>query len=164
MEASEPYKRIHEIRHDFKRSEEFYNSFRHQFIISLFLVVKRYHRNLQLDAVMNGDLQLYADEMLSCVESVLYKDFAYPDGRLDEELNSMNRMVSIKSEFDQHMEFANKLHLKAKEMIVRHYPPVFDLSATGFRLLERYTRMYNLEFVSNLFSRSGSTESSCVIQ
>ncbi|MBN2806182.1 MAG: hypothetical protein JXR22_05950 [Prolixibacteraceae bacterium] len=164
MEAFEPYRRLHEIKHDFKRSEEFYHSFRHQFIISLFLVVKRHDKNLQLDETMNGNLQLYADEMLSCVESVLYKDFTYPDGRLEEELKTMNRIVSVKPELEQHMEFINKLHLKAKEMIVRHYPPVFELSATGFRLLERYSRMYNLEFVSNFYSASGSTESSIVIQ
>lgn len=157
MEAFEPYRPLHEIQHGFKRSEEFYNSFRHQFIISLFLVVKRHYRYLQLNEIINSDLQLYADEMLSCVESVLFKDFTMTDDRLEEELRAMNRMVSIKADFEPHLDFINKLHLKSKEMIVRHYPPIFDLSASGFRLLERYSRMYNLEFASNFFKHTGSS-------
>lgn len=164
MEAFEPYKPLREIHHEFRRSEEFYNSFRHQFIISLFLVVKRHYKHLQLNETINSDLKLYADEMLSCVESILYKDFTYHAEKLDEELRAMNRMVSIKAEFEDHMEFINKLHLKAKEMIVRHYPPVFDLSASGFRLLERYSRMYNLEFASNFFSHSRSNEQFSIIE
>lgn len=151
MEEFDSNKHIHNIIREFKRTDEFYISFRHQFIISLFLVVKRYYRDHKLDETMNANLQLYADEMLSCVESVLYKDLTYPEFRMEEELKVMIRLVVSKTEYDQQLEFIEKIHMKSKEMIVRHYPAIFDLSANGFRLLEKYSKMYNWEFVTNFY-------------
>jgi len=153
MEDFDSNKHIQNIIREFKRTDEFYNSFRHQFIISLFLVVKRFYRDHQLNETMNNNLQLYADEMLSCVESVLYKDFSYPEFRMEEELKVMTRLVVSKPEYDQHNEFIEKIHLKSKEMIVRHYPAIFSLSANGFRLLEKYAKMYNWEFVSTFYAK-----------
>lgn len=158
MEDFDRNKNLHNMIREFKQTDEFYNSFRHQFIVSLFLVVKRYYKDLQLNEEMNRNLQLYADEMLSCVESVIYKDTTYTDYRMEEELGIMIRLVNKQPKSDENAEFIDKIHLKAKEMIVRHYPAIEELSGNGFRLLEKYSKMYNWEFVSNFYSKINQEE------
>ncbi|MFA9392187.1 MAG: hypothetical protein ACERKD_20415 [Prolixibacteraceae bacterium] len=152
MEDFDRNKNLHNMIREFKQTDEFYDSFRHQFIISLFLLVKRYYKELKLDLEMNNNLKLYADEMLSCVESVLYKDSTYPDFRMEEELGMMNRIVNKEPTEEENAEFIDKIHLKAKEMIVMNYSGIEELSGTGFRLLEKYSKMYNWEFVSNFYA------------
>ena len=154
MEEFDRNKDFHNMIREFKQTDEFYNSFRHQFIVSLFLVVKRYFKELKLDEEMNHNLQLYADEMLSCVESVLYKDSTYTTYRLDEELGIMTRLVNKQPKPEENIEFVDKIHLKAKEMIVRHYADIENLSGNGFRLLEKYTKMYNWEFIANFYAQT----------
>ena len=152
MEEFDREKNLHNTIREFKQTDEFYNSFRHQFIVSLFLVVKRYFKTLKLDEEMNHNLQLYADEMLSCVESVIYKDSSYPKFRMEEELGIMTRLVNKQPKPEENAEFIDKIHLKAKEMIVRHYPAIEELSGNGFRLLEKYAKMYNWEFIANFYA------------
>ena len=154
MEEFDREKDFHNTIREFKQTDEFYNSFRHQFIVSLFLVVKRYFKELRLDEEMNHNLQLYADEMLSCVESVIYKDTTYPKFRMEEELGIMTRLVNKQPKPEENIEFIDKIHLKSKEMIVRHYPAIEDLSGNGFRLLEKYAKMYNWEFIANFYAQT----------
>ena len=101
---------------------------------------------------MDKIIRLYADEMLSCVESVLYKDKSYPEYRLKEEVEMLARIIDKKPEKGQSAEFIEKSHLAAKEMLVYHYPDIYDLSAEAFRLLEKYSRMYSWEFITNFYS------------
>lgn len=154
MEEFDSNKDFHNMIREFKQTDEFYSSFRHQFIVALFLVVKRYFKNMLLDEEMNHNLQLYADEMISSVESVLYKDSSYPIFRMEEELGIMTRLVNKQPKPEENIEFIDKIHLKAKEMIVKHYPAIEDLSGNGFRLLEKYAKMYNWEFIANFYAQT----------
>jgi len=58
MEQFDSNKHINNLIKEFKRSDEFYNSFRHQFIVTLFLVVKKYHKQQQLNEEMDQMLRL----------------------------------------------------------------------------------------------------------
>ncbi|MDA3929453.1 MAG: hypothetical protein PF541_10880 [Prolixibacteraceae bacterium] len=153
MEEFNSDRNLQKIIKEFKRTDEFYSSFRHQFIISLFLIVKKHYKHLQLNEEMNNNLRLYADEILSCVESVTYKDSSYPAFRLEEELQMMTRIVVKVPNENQNPDFIEQVHLKAKEMMVLHYPDIVELSANGFRLLEKYSRMYNWEFVTGFYTK-----------
>lgn len=154
MEDFDAERPLHNLIKEFSRTDEFYNSFRQQFIITIFLVIKKYFKEKQLDQKMDQNLRLYADEMLSCVETVLYKDKSYPDYRLAEELEMLGRVVGKQQPDERNPEFVERIHMSAKELIVNHYPDVFDLSADGFRLLEKYAKMYNWEFLTNFYAMS----------
>lgn len=149
MEKFDSNKSLGKIIKEFKRTDEFYNSFRERFIVATFFVIKRYYKQLKLDEEMDRDIRLYADEMLSCVESVIYKDLTYPEERLEEEVKVMTRIVQKDLESFHNMAFIEKLHVVAKEQIVTNFPQIMDLSANGFRLLERYSKLYNWEFITN---------------
>jgi hypothetical protein len=43
-------------------------------------------------------------------------------------------------------------------LMVKYFDAIFDLSSTGFRLLEQNAKLYNLEFVINLYPYLGKVE------
>jgi len=66
----------------------------------------------------------------------------------------MNKVVNNLSESIENRELGQQLHQKAKEMMVRFNPELMDLSADGFRLLEKYALMYNLFFLDGFDTMS----------
>lgn len=153
MEAFDPQKHMQELKLEFKRTDDFYNKFRHDFTITLFLALRKFDKSFKLDEAVSKDLRLYADEMISCVESVLYKDLTYPEYRLEDEVKAMKRVVGKEPSGKWDIKMLENIHLSSKEMIVKYFEDIFDLSANGFRLLELYSRMYNWDFMSNLYAQ-----------
>jgi len=101
---------------------------------------------------MDNLLLAYSVAILNSTESVIDKDHNYPLYRLEEELDSMNRITLKLSQNEEYDYFGEAVHLKAKELMVNHFEGIYDLSSVGFRLLERNARIYNWEFVSNFLS------------
>jgi hypothetical protein len=132
---------------EFKRTDQFYSSFRLLFKARLVKVIVEYYPHIDGDNDLDSNLNLYADEILSCVEAVVYKDNSYPEFRIQEELDVMTRIVVKEADQGQDPEFIDQIHLAAKAMIVDSYPEIVDLSGNSFRLLEKFSRMYNWEFI-----------------
>lgn len=137
---------------EFKRIDEFVTFFRDEFVDSLYEIVTEYYHDVERDNVLVENLALYANEMISTAESVIYKDKSYSAYRIKEELVAMTRVVVKEPTEDQDPEFIEKIHQKAKELMVQHYPNIIELSGDGFRLLEKYARMYNWEFITNFYA------------
>jgi len=92
----------------------------------------------------------YANQIFNTVESVCDKDKNYSEVKLADEVGIMNKMVGkMLEENNENRELADRIHQKAKELMVNFNPDLMDLSADGFRLLEKYSLMYNIFFISN---------------
>lgn len=92
----------------------------------------------------------YANQIFSTAESVSDKDKNYNEFRLADEVNIMTKVVTELSEQNkENKELADQIHQKAKELMVNYNPFIMDLSANGFRLLEKYTLMYNNFFIGS---------------
>lgn len=151
METFDKENYINNIFTEFTKTDEFYDVFRFQFIFEMKEITADYYPEFDINKEYESILKLYADEVLSTSESVIYKDKSYPDYRIVEELQIMSGLVVKEYEKFHKSIFIEAIHHKAKELIVRHYSEVFNLSANGFRLLEKYTLMYNWEFVTNFY-------------
>ena len=151
MESFDKEHYINKIYSEFKKTDEFYNSFRKQFIAEILKICMVFYLKIEINALFTENLKLYADEILSTTESVIYKDQSYSETRINEELVLMKRIVVKDFEAFHNRNFIEMLHLKTKELIVQHYSNVIDLSGNGFRLLDLYTKMYNWEFVTNFY-------------
>jgi hypothetical protein len=55
---------------------------------------------------------------------------------------------------EENDDFREAVHLKAKELMVNNFTGIYNLSSTGFLLLEKNAKLYNWEFASNFESIS----------
>jgi len=140
------------ILEELKNTDAFYRLFKEEFSELLYMVIGKFYPSVIPNPAIDDLLQTYALEILSSTETVIDKDRNYPVYRLDEELVIMNRLILKLPEAEQFDEFRDAIHNKAKELMVKHYEGIVDLSSNGFRLLEKNAKLYNWEFISNFYS------------
>lgn len=151
MEFFDRQNHLRNLYSEFRKTDEFYKTFCDEFVDELCGIVGLYHPEMIKSSEVESNLRLYAREMLSTIEAVKYKDESYSAHRLDEELQMMTRLVVKKAEKDQDPEFIDRVHEQAKAMLVKHFSDIPDLSASALRLLEKNSKMYNWEFISNFY-------------
>jgi len=155
MELFDSENRMRHLSEVFKKTDEFYSSFKKEFGRSIYTVIHEFYPAFEPGHVLDDILQVYAEEILSATESVIDKDHSYPEYRLDEELRIMNRLVNRESDPRQNEAFMEAVHRRVKKLMVTHYPDIAGLSGYGFRLLEKNAKMYNLEFMANFYTAAG---------
>jgi hypothetical protein len=137
----------HQINSEFRKIDEFLHEFEHVFELELKKIIHSNFGEIIYFERLKEAISSYANEIISVAESVCDKDLNYPEFRLKEELDNMSHVVEKYPPIDLNSDFMKQSHQKAKELMVNYYPPIFDLSGYGFRLLEKYCQMYNWKFV-----------------
>jgi len=137
-----------------KKTDTFYNLFKKEFSELIYTNIKEYYTEMPPCEDIDELLRAYAIAILNVTESVIDKDRNYPMYRLEEELGTMNRLTLKLYKQEENNDFREAVHLNAKKLMVKHFSSVYDLSSTGFRLLEKNAKLYNWEFASNFESIS----------
>lgn len=138
---------------EFQKMDEMLESFQNQFKRGVLSIVG----NTLLANVSQEEFEelvlTYANQIFNTAESVCDKDKNYSEVKLDDEVGIMNKMVGkMLEENKEKRELADRIHQKAKKLMVNFNPDLMDLSADGFRLLEKYSLMYNIFFISSFAS------------
>jgi hypothetical protein len=137
------------ILEEIKKTDTFYSFFTKEFSELIYTKIHEFYPDSGKCSEIDEMLQSYAVAILNAAESVIDKDRNYPFYRLEEELATMNRLTKKLSEEGPNNAFGEAVHLQAKELLVKYFTGIYDLSSTGFRLLEKNAKLYNWEFVSN---------------
>ncbi|MCG6185859.1 hypothetical protein [Maribellus maritimus] len=133
---------------EFQKLDDILETFQNQFKDEVWHSVNEAYPGVVYNEELEELILTYANQIFSTAESVCDKDKNYNEVRLADEVNIMNKMVDKLSEENKdNRELASRIHQEAKKMMVNFYPNVMDLSADGFRLLEKYSLMYNIFFV-----------------
>jgi hypothetical protein len=154
MGTSESEKRIRKIIEGFKQQDELHSSFKNHFIQSIYSKIEALFPGRDFGSGLADHILLYAENIISCTESVVDKDFNYPENRKDEEVKRMKQLID---KLPIH-EYADTLHKEAKKSIVKFFPAIFELSGQGFRLLELNSRFFNQGFLDNFYALHKSVE------
>ncbi len=141
---------IKSILEGIQKADTFYNAFKEEFSEAVFGIIRGFYPEAGRNEEIENLLLLYAVAILNSTESVIDKDHNYPYYRLEEDLGAMNKIITRFDNSTRSNGMDKAIHEKAKELVVKHFDAVFELSGIGFRLLERNARLYNLEFVVNL--------------
>jgi len=141
---------IKHILDEIKKTDEFVNSFKHDLAIALYPIIGHYYPLTGRSAVVDEVLQNYAVVITNYTESVIDKDRTYPEYRLNDELEAMNKLVS-KLTFNNPA-FTEAVSFQVKELMIKYYHNIYNLSGNGFRLLEMNARLYVWEFSGSLNS------------
>ena len=131
------------------KTDTFYNLFKKEFSELIYNIIQEFYPETIPGDELDELLQSYAVAILNATESVIDKDRNYPSYRLEEELGTMNRLTLKLSKLEENNDFREAIHLNTKELLVKHFVAIYDLSSTGFRLLEKNAKLYNWEFASN---------------
>ena len=158
MKEFEPDKFQHKLNSEFRKIDEFLHEFEKEFVNAMQTIIRAEYPEIEMNDKINEAMLMYANEMINVAESVCDKDLHYPGARLKEELNNMKRVVEKYPPECHDSNFLQQTHHKAEELMVNYYPYVFDLSANGFRLLEKYCQMYNWKFADILQKHSVKTQ------
>jgi hypothetical protein len=137
------------ILEEIKKTDTIYNLFKKEFSELIYVSIHHFYPYIIPCDEIDEMLQSYTVAILNATESVIDKDRNYPTYRLEDELATMNRLTLKLSEEGPNNAFRETIHMKAKELMVKYFIAIFDLSSTGFRLLEKNAKLYNWEFVSN---------------
>jgi len=140
------------ILEEIKKADTFYNLFKKEFSVLIFNIIQEFYPDTKPSDEIDELLQAYAVAILNATESVIDKDRNYPSFRLVEELDTMNRLTLKLSKLEENDDFREAVHLKAKELMVNNFTGIYNLSSTGFLLLEKNAKLYNWEFASNFES------------
>ena len=143
---------------EFKRIDKFLEKFQRHFI-SEQLIVASTHLDFNLsEKEITEQLKNYANQIFNCADSVTDKDQNYNEIRLALELESITRATDKHPLRFRESELARQTHKKAKELLIKFFPELMELSANGFRLLEKYCLFYNFEFISALNENKTATK------
>jgi len=132
---------------EFRKLDDILESFQNKFSDEVFRCIRSQFPNIILNEDLEELVLTYANQIFNTAESVQDKDKNYNEIRLAEEVSVMNKVVGKLSEDKENWELGQQLHQRAKEMMVSFNPRLMDLSADGFRLLEKYSLMYNIFFI-----------------
>lgn len=106
------------------------------------------------DLTMNDDdddlIGEYAKSIFHSTESVIDKDINYPEFRMQDEVKRMNRVNALRFELDFNESIRDELFRKTKEIMVRYFQGIYNLSGNGFRLLDATTKMFLHNFIVRL--------------
>ncbi|WP_167614458.1 hypothetical protein [Maribellus sediminis] len=143
---------------EFQKIDKFLKRFRVDFTHELSEIKANSQQEFKNEEVLNHQLQNYATQIWGSAESVIDKDNNYTEIRLKDEVSAMERVVNARLQEYTISEYSERLHLKAKALLVKYFPQVFDLTGDGFRLLEKYCLLYNLEFMAYLENHKNADE------
>ncbi|WP_321371002.1 hypothetical protein [uncultured Draconibacterium sp.] len=153
MEHQDFSKDFHlKLRAEFERIDKFLEKFRRRFIREQLLITNSFLNSITEKDRLEEQLREYANRMFNCADSVADKDENYNEVRLTMELEAISRAVEKYPSSLRQSDIALQTHQKAKELLVHFFPELTELSANGFRLLEKYCLFYNYEFISSLYS------------
>lgn len=138
---------MHDIFEQFKLVDTFRVNFKREFTSAfnkLTNQVYNFNRTPELDEFID----LMADEAMRFTEAVIEKDRNYSDYRLVEELKLMNVLVDKNKLPKTHHQEIQQVRYQLNEMILKHYPSLYELASFGYRLLDRNVNFFSYRFVA----------------
>jgi len=135
-----------EIFEQFKLIDAFRDEFRSEFIRKM-EKLSGAQLKLALTSEIEDFLEIMAYETMSFTEAVVDKDRNYPEYRLVEELSQMNDLLAKKRYKSLPVETVQSVKYELNEIILKHYPSLYELSGFGYRLLERNVHLFVANFV-----------------
>ncbi len=85
----------------------------------------------------SDDLNTFSVSLINCAYEVLEKDNNYPEYRMEMELENMDHLFLRYPSPAGNESFTQKFTQMAKAKMPKYFPALYQLSASGFRLLER---------------------------
>lgn len=142
-------KLMKELLKEFMQVEEFRNKFKSNYIEILAPLLNKWGPFDNSQQPIDF-LEIMAEQAISFTESVIDKDQSFSEFRKEEELKSMDSLLTKYQTSDFDLNKLKKIKQILNEIILNHYPSIYEFSSFGYRLLERNVQFYSYRFIENL--------------
>lgn len=131
--------KIRQIILEFKKYDKLHHEFLLDFENGIYNFIADHPDSMQLKEGFAEDLKSFSLSLINCAYEVLEKNNTYPDYRLTMELENMDTLLRHYPKPTKNSVFTEEFSKMAKAKLPKYFPDLFELSADGFRLLERCT-------------------------
>ncbi len=135
----EQFKEIDKFRKQFKK--EFFRTFSSA-LENLYLIDK--------NEELKEFLDMMAEEAMSFTDAVIDKDLNYPDYRKEEELSAFSKLIEKQKDCKFSTNEYQRITFELNNIILEHYPAIYELSSFGYRLLDRNVKYYVCRFITTV--------------
>ena len=137
MSPLDKERHLREILQGFQKIDEIYFEFEKEFLQILKGTIDEYYFDFLIKNDVENEFKHFANLIFNTAESVIDKDKSYPDYRLIEELKNVKRISNIEFSIEiESSEFSEKLSKRLKQLTIKYFNGIYQLSGNGFRLLE----------------------------
>lgn len=133
-----------------QKTDAIYNTLKNEFAQKIKQTVEYY---LGCDVINNElleEVELFAAGIISLTETIIDKDKNYTEQRLIEDLAAMSKAVKNMKSDQAGIDFREAVLKQSKELMIENFEAIFELSATGYRLLEKEAIWHIMLFESSL--------------
>lgn len=137
MKALDKERQLREILQEFQNIDKTYFEYEKEFIQLLEGTIDEFYPHFLLQNDSDDEFKHFANLIFNTAESVIDKDRSYPNYRLVQELESFKRINQARHSFEMcSPEFSETLSKRLKQISIKYFNNIYQLSGNGFRLLE----------------------------
>lgn len=129
-----------------KKTDAIYNTLKNEFAQKIKQTVLFFFSDYAISNELLEEVDLFAFGMINLAETVIDKDKNYTDERLLQDYESIVKAVSKMKPETSGNRFRETLLTLTKEMMIENFEGIFELSSTGFRLIEIEARWHIMVF------------------
>ena len=151
MKKSNQREKIRQIFLEFERYDKLHHSFLLDFENGIYNFIADYKEKITLYPAFSEDLKSFSISLINCAYAVIDKDKSYPKYRMAMELENMDQLLERYPKPSQNDLFTEGFSKMAKAKMPKYFTELYDLSADGFRLLERCTNQLINAFLAYFY-------------
>lgn len=153
MKAFNKKEKVRQIFLEFKKYDKLHHRFLSDFENGIYNFIADHPESIHLQESFPEDLKSFSYSLISCAYEVIEKDTTYPDYRMEMELENMERLLQNYPVPQDNAIFSEGFSMMSKAKMPKYFPQLYDLSANGFRLLERCTSYRINAFLMYLYGK-----------
>lgn len=134
---------------EFNKMDAFRTRFKNDFFETFRLAVAKLYPVSETDDLVEY-LDLMAEEALRVASDVIEKDRTYPEYRQVMELKTFNSLLEKQNISEYQTEEIEFVKHELNNLLLKHYPAIFEFSSFGYRLLDRNVQFFARQFTKAL--------------
>ena len=134
---------------EFNKMDAFRKSFKNDFFEAFRLAIAELYPVSETDDVVEY-LDVMAEEALRIASDVIEKDRNYPEYRQVMELKTFNSLLEKQNISEARAQEINFVKHELNNLLLKHYPAIFEFSSFGYRLLDRNVQFFACQFTTAL--------------
>ena len=139
MKSYDKKEKIKLILLEFEQYDKYHHKFSLEFEHGIYNFIADHPNCITPKEGFSDDLKSFAVSLINCAYEVVEKDKSYPSSRMALELENMEHLIERYPLLAQNDVFPMGFTQMAKAKMTKYFPKLYNLSADGFRLLERST-------------------------
>lgn len=129
-----------------QKTDALYNTLKNGFALKIKKTILDFYGGAVFSNELLEEVEMFSASIINLTETVIDKDKNYTERRFIEDYEGIVKAVSKTNPDPSGLQFRDAILAQSKEMMIENFEEIFDLSSTGFRLLEKEALWYIMLF------------------